>query len=46
MKKFYFLPQNCFYSFDIYANNIKEAKNKIRSILDKKTLHGVQVWAA
>jgi hypothetical protein len=46
MKKFYFLPKNCFYAYDIYANNIKEAKNKVKNILNKKTLHGVQIWQA
>ncbi len=43
-KKYYFLPQGAMYAFDIYAHNKNHAKQKIRKILDKKTLHGVQVW--
>lgn len=45
MKKFYYLPAGSFYAFDIYANNVKEAKQKIKNLLNKKTMHGVQFWA-
>ena len=44
MKKFYFITKFDFYAMDIYANNIREAKRKIREFLGVKTLHGVQVW--
>jgi hypothetical protein len=45
MKKFYFLPKNSFYAFDIYAKNEKEAKQMIKKMLDKKTMHQIQFWA-
>lgn len=44
MKKFYYLPIGSFYAFDIYANSIKEAKEKIKNILNKKTMHNIQFW--
>jgi len=44
MKKYYYLPKGCFYAFDIYAISEKDAKKKIKDILNIKTLHGVQFW--
>jgi hypothetical protein len=44
MKRYYYLPKGSFYAFDIYANSLKEVKQKIKALLDIKTLHGVQVW--
>lgn len=46
MKRYYFLPKNSFYALDIYANNLKDAKFKIRQFLNLKKLHNVQVWEA
>jgi hypothetical protein len=46
MKKYYYLPKFSFYAFDIYAKNKKEAKQKIKDILNKKTMHNVQFWEA
>lgn len=46
MKRYYFLPRYSVYALDIYANNLKEAKVKIRQFLNLKTLHNVQIWEA
>ena len=46
MKRYYFLPNYSFYASDVYANNLKEAKSKIRQFLNLKTLHKVQIWEA
>lgn len=45
MKKFYYLPKGSFYAFDIYATSKKQAKAKIKELLNIKTMHKVQFWA-
>ena len=44
LRKYYFLPKGCFYALDFWADNEREARAHIRSMLKTKTLHGVQVW--
>ena len=46
MKRYYYLPKGCGLAFDIYAKNEKEVREKLRNLLDIKTLHGVQIWIA
>lgn len=43
-KRFFYLPNTSFYAFSMYARSMKDAREQIRTMLERKTLHGVQVW--
>ena len=46
LHKYFFLVPGAMYAFDIWAENMKDARQKIREFLGRKTLHGIDVWKA
>lgn len=45
MPEYYFRPEGVFHAQGpVKAESEKEARREIRALLNKKTLHGVEVW--